>query len=153
MKLLLFTVLFFIVAHSGLLGQKYKMWQIITNSGVVYPYVTIQNQTADSLYVNGCNVTSAIHIDAIKSIRHERESRIGMGFLIGAAGGGAIGLSTKSSGYFSEERDFLSTILYTVIGGFLGSIIGGISGADEFYDMERINHQQKLVLLAKIRNN
>jgi len=133
-----------------------QLWEIYSTSDQPYINVTIDKYESDYLYIKSMNNLFVLHQDSIKSLIMEKKSNFGIGFLIGAVGGGIFGAATASSSNepydlgFSDSGESLSIVSGAIIGGILGGIVGLASGADEKYQIEKYSAEGKRKILNKL---
>jgi hypothetical protein len=133
-----------------------QLWEIYSISDQPYINVTIDKYESDSLYIKSTDHLFVLHQDSIKYLLREKESNFGLGFLIGAVGGGIFGAAISSSSNefydmgFSDTGKSLSIVSGAIIGGVLGGIVGLASGADEKYQLEKLTTEHKRALLSRL---
>ena len=151
LKIFLFILALFIFLHNKILAQP-QLWEIYSTSNQPYINVIVDKYESDSIYLKSMNQLYILNQDSIKYILTRRESNFGFGFLFGALIGGIYGgaSSKGSDGFFSEIGSGFSTVFGVLIGGTLGGVIGLASGADEKYDIEKLNSEDKRKLLTRL---
>lgn len=133
-----------------------QLWKLYSTSDQPYINVTIDKYESDSLYIKSMDHLFVLHQDSIKCLIREKESNFGLGFLIGAVGGGIFGATTSSSSNkpydlgFSDGGESLSIVSGAIIGGILGGVVGLASGADEKYQIEKYSAEGKRKILNKL---
>ena len=141
--------------QNEIFGQP-QLWEIYSISDQPYINVTIDKYESDSLYIKSMEQLFVLHQDSIKYLLRKKESNFGLGFLIGAVGGGIFGaaISTSSNEFydmgFSDTGESLSIVSGAIIGGILGGIVGLASGADEKYQMEKYSTEGKRKILNRL---
>lgn len=162
MKKIIFPVLLLLSISANLFGQ-IQIWEILSTSNQPYKNVVLDKISNDTLFVNAFGNTYPLDVDSIKYLKRERDTKSypRIGVLLGMIGGGIIGNhvsrnSANDKGLFSEKRNNLDIFFGTGLGMILGGIFIGAAGsgidADEYYNFERMNHNQKIKVLEKIVN-
>jgi len=136
-----------------------QLWEIYTTSNQPFVNVTIEKYESDSLYIKSMNQLFILHQDSIKYLLKRNESNFGFGFIIGAVLGGIFGNAISQDGEkgfydlgFSAIGRALSTAFGILIGATLGGLAGLASGADNKYQIQKLNVEDKKKLLNKLFN-
>jgi hypothetical protein len=148
-------VLFILISLNFLQSEIFaqpQLWDIYSTSNQPYINVTVEKYESDSLYIKSMNLSYILYQDSIKFLIKRNESNFGLGFLFGSIIGGIYGgVSSESSNeFFSEIGNGFSIIFGALIGGTLGGVIGLASGADEKYDIEKLDSGGKRKLLNEL---
>jgi hypothetical protein len=155
------TIVFVLISINFLENKIFaqpQLWEIYSTSGQPYINVTIDKYERDYLYIKLMDHLFALHQDSIKYLIRKKESNFGVGFLIGAIGGGILGAATSSGSNepydlgFSDSGESLSIVSGAIIGGILGGIVGLASGADEKYQIEKYPIEGKRKILNRLFN-
>ena len=95
-----------------------------------------------------------MNIDSVKYLIKRKDSNFGLGFLFGAIIGGIYGgtSSVGSDEFFSEIGGGFSIVFGALIGGTLGGVLGLASGADEKYEIYKLDSENKKKLLNRLFN-
>jgi len=148
-------VKFFIISINflpNLIFAQPQLWEIYSTSNQPFVNVTVDKYESDSLYIKSMNQLFTLHQDSIKYLLKRKESNFGLGFLFGAIAGGIFGAasSSGSDGFFSEIGKGFSIVFGALIGGTLGGVIGLAAGADEKYQIEKLESEDKRKLLNRL---
>jgi hypothetical protein len=144
----LLLLLLFVSSHSR--AQDFN-WNLTTKSGEEYSRVALERLSNDTLYfLHKSNYADWIVADSIVQLRRERRGAILPGTLIGAAGGGALGVALKPVARDQEEANVYSAAFGVVIGGVAGYLIGSTIQSDEVYELHQLDHQAKVDTLKRI---
>lgn len=129
-----------------------QLWDLYTNSNQPFVNITVDKYESDSLYINSTDQLFILHQDSIKYLLKKKESNFGLGFLFGAVAGGILGAASSSSSgkFLSELGNGLSIVFGALIGGAIGGVAGLAAGADEKYELEKLNTEVKRELLKKL---
>ncbi|TAK54362.1 MAG: hypothetical protein EPO24_13230 [Bacteroidetes bacterium] len=129
-----------------------KLWEIYSTSNQPYVNVTVDRYQSDSLYMKFMNQTIVIHQDSIRYIVRKKSSKVGIGLLLGAVGGGLFGgLISGSSpdNRFSDFNDFTMITAGIAVGGVIGGAMGA-AGTDTRYQIDTLDPEKKKELLVKL---
>jgi len=157
MNAIVFILISFNFLQNKISAQS-QLWEIYSTSDQPYINVTIYKYELDSLYIKSMDHLFVLNQDSIKCIIMVKNSNFGLGFLVGAVGGGIFGAATSSSSDefydlgFSDGGESISIVSGALIGGVLGGIIGLASGADEKYQIEQYSAEEKRKILNKLCN-
>jgi len=149
----LFALISFYFLQNKAYAQP-QLWEIYSISNQPFVNVTVDKYESDSLYLKYMDQMIVLHQDSIKYLLHRNESNFGLGFLIGAVLGGILGnsASQRSDDLFSGSGRSSSTLFGILIGGAIGGSAGLASGADNKYQVEKLNSEDKRKLLNRIFN-
>jgi len=153
------NIIFFLISISFCFLQNKtfaqpQLWEIYSTSNQPFVNVTVDKYESDSLYLKYMDQMIVLHQDSIKYLLHRNESNFGLGFLIGAVLGGILGnsASQRSDDLFSGSGRSSSTLFGILIGGAIGGSAGLASGADNKYQVEKLNSEDKRKLLNRLFN-
>jgi hypothetical protein len=147
----MFFLFSIILLYNNIFAQP-QLWEIYSTSNQPFVNVTVDKYESDSLYIKSMNLVFILHQDSIKYLLKSKESNFGLGFLFGAITGGIFGAASTSGsdGFLSGIGNGLSIVFGALVGGTLGGVIGLAGGADEKYQIEKLNPEDKRKLLNRL---
>jgi hypothetical protein len=141
-------------------------YQITLSSGDKIGQISFEKRIGDSVVISHSGQSQLVKIDSIIEIRKIKDSKFwlgaGIGLLGGAVIGGAVGAasykeSDPSPGTFNFDFSGLTLLSGAVLGGFTGSVCGGliglVAGRDEVYNLSEKSHMEKLMIIESIKSH
>ena len=171
MKTYVGVLILFNIVTNVLLCQS-NSWELTFQTGDTLSNVTLVSISNDSLTVLHQGISRLIAVSSINEIRLVKESvvwktieRYGLvtGVVGGVASGTAIAVSAKGGSFYSIELSNTTAkilgvvlgvpfygVIFAVLGGFVGSIVGVMESTDEVYDLSAMTMKGKVYTIRLI---
>jgi hypothetical protein len=140
-----------LVTASACFAASEREWSLTLTNGDHYADVVLERVSNDTLYFrHKSNYLDRVEIDSLAQLVRLRRGAILPSSLIGGAGGGVIGYTLKPVSTEQGKADVYSALFGVVIGSVAGFFIGDAMQSDEVFEIQQVNHAQRIELLKRL---